>query len=57
VIALALDGRNATVTVTVTVTVTDDIEQVLGRPATDFVDYAAAAAAAGAWNLPAGVMA
>lgn len=44
VIALALDGRNAVVT--------QDVERVLGRPARDFVDYAAAAAAAGAWDLP-----
>ena len=44
VIALALDGRNAFVT--------DDVEKVLGRPARDFADYARAAAAAGAWDLP-----
>lgn len=44
VIALALDGRNAFVT--------EDVEKVLGRPARDFADYAQAAAAAGAWDLP-----
>ncbi len=44
VIALALDGRNAFLT--------DDVEQVLGRPARDFADYANDAAAAGAWDLP-----
>ncbi len=44
VIALALDGRNAVVT--------QDVEKVLGRPARDFADYARAAAAAGAWDLP-----
>jgi uncharacterized protein YbjT (DUF2867 family) len=44
VIALALDGRNAFVT--------QDVEKVLGRPARDFADYAHAAAAAGAWDLP-----
>ncbi len=44
VIALALDGRNAVVT--------EDVEKVLGRPARDFADYAHAAAAAGAWDLP-----
>ena len=44
VIALALDGRNAFVT--------HDVEKVLGRPARDFADYAQAAAAAGAWDLP-----
>ena len=46
VIALALDGRNAFVT--------GDVEKVLGRPPRDFADYAHAAAAAGAWNLPVG---
>jgi uncharacterized protein YbjT (DUF2867 family) len=44
VIALALDGRNAFVT--------SDVEEVLGRPARDFADYAHAAAKAGAWDLP-----
>jgi uncharacterized protein YbjT (DUF2867 family) len=44
VIALALDGRNAFVT--------QDVEKVLGRPARDFADYAHAAAAAGAWDVP-----
>lgn len=37
-----LDGRNAYVT--------DDVQRVLGRPATDFTDYARAAAATGCWN-------
>ncbi len=37
-----LDGRNASLT--------DDVEQVLGRPARDFSDYAAKAAATGVWN-------
>ncbi|HEY0448937.1 NAD(P)H-binding protein [Actinophytocola sp.] len=37
-----LDGRNAHVS--------DDIERVLGRPATDFADYAKAAAATGVWT-------
>lgn len=36
-----LDGRNASTT--------DTVEQVLGRPARRFADYASAAAAAGAW--------
>lgn len=45
VIALALDGRNASVT--------DGVERVMGRPATDFADYARTAAAAGAWTTPA----
>ena len=44
VIALALDGRNAFVT--------EDVENVLGRPARDFADYARNAAAAGAWDVP-----
>lgn len=44
VIALALDGRNASIT--------HDVETVLGRPATDFADYARNAAANGAWTLP-----
>ncbi len=44
VIAEALDGRNARVT--------DGVEQVLGRPARDFADYARDAAAAGAWDRP-----
>src|SRR6056297_592118 len=41
VIAEALDGRNARVT--------NGVEQVLGRPARDFADYARNAAATGAW--------
>lgn len=49
VIALALDGRNALVT--------HDVEQVLGRPARDFEDYARDAAASGAWALPVAPMA
>lgn len=36
-----LDGRNANIC--------DGVEQALGRPARDFSDYAAAAAASGAW--------
>ena len=40
--AEVLDGRNAHVT--------QDIEQVLGRKATDFSDYVKAAAATGVWN-------
>ncbi len=47
VIAEALDGRNAWIT--------DGVEQVLGRPARDFTDYARKAAASGAWDLPASV--
>jgi uncharacterized protein YbjT (DUF2867 family) len=38
-----LDGRNAAAT--------GDVEQVLGRPARDFADYAAAAAATGVWRV------
>jgi len=37
-----LDGRNAVLT--------DDVTRALGRPATDFADYARAAATAGAWQ-------
>lgn len=37
-----LDGRNTVLT--------NDIEETLGRPATDFADYARTAAAAGAWR-------
>lgn len=37
-----LDGRNASITT--------DLESALGRPATDFTDYARRAAASGAWN-------
>ena len=37
-----LDGRNAAAT--------GDVERVLGRPARDFADYAAAAAATGVWR-------
>jgi uncharacterized protein YbjT (DUF2867 family) len=37
-----LDGRNAAAT--------GDVERVLGRPAGDFADYAAAAAATGVWE-------
>jgi hypothetical protein len=37
-----LDGRNASLT--------DGIQQALGRPARNFSDYAAAAAASGAWS-------
>ncbi|MDN5860167.1 MAG: NAD(P)H-binding protein [Pseudonocardia sp.] len=37
-----LDGRNAALT--------GDVEETLGRPATDFADYARTAAAAGAWR-------
>lgn len=44
VIELALDGRNAIVT--------NDIEDVLGRPARSFAEYARDAATAGAWQLP-----
>jgi uncharacterized protein YbjT (DUF2867 family) len=47
VITEALDGRNARVT--------NGVEQVLGRPARDFADFARHAAAAGAWDLPAAV--
>ena len=36
-----LDGRNASLTT--------DVERVLGRPATDFADYARDAAATGVW--------
>ena len=39
----ALDGRNARVT--------NGVEQVLGRPARDFADFARHAAATGAWDL------
>jgi uncharacterized protein YbjT (DUF2867 family) len=38
-----LDGRNSAVT--------DGVERVLGRPATDFTDFARRAAATGVWNL------
>ncbi len=38
-----LDGRNAVAT--------GDVERVLGRPARDFADYAAAAAATGVWRV------
>jgi uncharacterized protein YbjT (DUF2867 family) len=38
-----LDGRNASVT--------DGVQQVLGRPARDFADYARATAATGVWNV------
>ena len=41
-----LDGRNAALT--------DDVTRVLGRAATDFADYARAAAAAGAWQTDRG---
>ena len=41
-----LDGRNAVLT--------DDVRRALGRPARDFADYAAAAAASGVWDVPAG---
>jgi uncharacterized protein YbjT (DUF2867 family) len=41
-----LDGRNAAVT--------GDVGRVLGRPARDFADYAAEAAASGVWTVPAG---
>ncbi len=41
-----LDGRNAAVT--------GDVARVLGRPARDFADYAAEAAASGVWTVPAG---
>lgn len=37
-----LDGRNAVLT--------GEVEETLGRPATDFADYARTAAAAGAWR-------
>ncbi|UUV32407.1 NmrA family transcriptional regulator [Amycolatopsis roodepoortensis] len=37
-----LDGRNESLT--------DDVEKVLGRPARDFSEYAAKAAATGVWN-------
>ncbi|MFD5248091.1 NmrA family transcriptional regulator [Amycolatopsis sp. NPDC058340] len=37
-----LDGRNSSIT--------RDVEQVLGRPARDFSEYAAKAAATGVWN-------
>jgi len=40
--AVTLDGRNAHLT--------DDVPHVLGRPATDFAEYAARAAASGAWS-------
>lgn len=39
-----LDGRNASVTA--------DLETVLGRPATDFTDYARRTAEAGTWRQP-----
>lgn len=38
------DGRNATVA--------DGVRQALGRPATDFTEYARKAAASGVWNQP-----
>jgi uncharacterized protein YbjT (DUF2867 family) len=41
-----LDGRNAVLT--------DDVTRALGRPATDFADYARAAATAGAWQTERG---
>lgn len=44
--SLVLDGRNAHVT--------DDVARVLGRPARDFADYAAATAATGVWTPEAG---
>jgi hypothetical protein len=37
-----LDGRNARLT--------DGVQRALGRPATDFADYARAAAATGVWR-------
>lgn len=39
-----LDGRNASVTT--------DLESALGRPATDFADYARRTAASGVWHAP-----
>jgi uncharacterized protein YbjT (DUF2867 family) len=39
-----LDGRNQSIA--------DGVARALGRPARDFADYARAAAAAGAWNVP-----
>ena len=39
--ARVLDGRNESVTA--------DVERVLGRPATDFTDFARDAAATGVW--------
>ncbi|MEU0537723.1 NmrA family transcriptional regulator, partial [Amycolatopsis tolypomycina] len=40
--ARVLDGRNASVT--------PDVARVLGRPATDFADFARDAAATGVWT-------
>jgi uncharacterized protein YbjT (DUF2867 family) len=42
--AEVLDGRNAHVT--------DGVQRALGRPPRDFSDYARAAAASGAWDVP-----
>lgn len=42
--AEVLDGRNAHLT--------DGVQRALGRPPTDFADYARRTAAAGAWDLP-----
>jgi hypothetical protein len=39
---VVLDGRNASMT--------DGVQRALGRPARDFRDFAARAAAAGAWS-------